>query len=111
MAQQEEQQKEKAKEQQNKTHTRRKEHDGATTKPVFQEELAMFRAIISDIAVHEAKHDDAMIFKIEQRQHLRRLAGIGVPAHQPAIAAYCKITEEEREKVTLCILQQKLETI
>ena len=94
---QEEQLKEKAKGQQK----------DATIKPVFQEEPAKLKSIIRDIAMHEAKHDDAMIFRVEQRQHLRRLAGLGVLAHQPAMAAFCKTTEEEREKVTLCIPQQK----
>ena len=41
----------------------RKEHDDATTKPVLQEELAKFKAIFRDIAVHETKHDDAQASK------------------------------------------------
>ena len=77
---------------------------------MLQEEVVTFKTIMRDIAMHGAKHDDTMIFRVEQRQHLRRLAGLGVLAHQPAIAEYCKTTEEERGKMALCILQQKSES-
>ena len=74
---------------------------------MLHEELARFKDFIRDTAGNEARHDDGMIFNLEQRQHLRRLAGLGLLAHHPAIAAYCNISEEQRGHVTLCRPQQK----
>ena len=45
---------------------------------------------------------------MEQRQRLRRLADLGVEGHQPAIAAYVKMSEQEKERVALSIISQKV---
>ena len=39
---------------------------------------------------------------------LRRLGNLAVNGHQPAIAAYCKLSEEEKEDVANAILKQKV---
>ena len=75
--------------------------------PTLQEELARFKAVCRHIVLHEASHADGKLFKAEQRQKLKRLADLGVLAHQPAIAAYCKATEQERTTITNAILAQK----
>ena len=65
--------KERAKEQSPKEREKEsmKEHDDATTKPILREEFAKFKAIMSCIAMHEAMHGDAKIFRTEQWQILR----------------------------------------
>ena len=60
---------------------------------------------------HDASHIDGKMLKAEQRQRRRRLAGLGILAHQPAIAAYCKVTEEEKTTVINIILQQQVQSI
>lgn len=56
----------------------------------------------------EASIEDGPLFNAEKRDKVRKLAGLGVLAHQPAIAAYCEVTEEEMENLTRCIMQQKI---
>ena len=47
------------------------------------------------------------MFVAEERQHLRRLVGLGVLAHQTAIAGQCNTADEERLEVTKSIMQQR----
>ena len=47
----------------------------ATIMPALQNELVRFRAIARDMQ-HEASTKDGALFKAEQRQQLRRLAGL-----------------------------------
>ena len=54
--------------------------------------------------------EDSLLFKLEDRQFLRRLATLGILGRQPAIAAQCKITKEEEERVATSILLQKMGT-
>ena len=82
-------------------------HNDATLLPTLNEELNTFKAIVRDIMKHEASIEDGPFFKAEKRDKIRRLAGLGVLAHQPAIAAYCEVTDEEMENLTRCIMQQK----
>ena len=56
----------------------------------------------------EASPEDGALSKAEQRQQLTGLAGLGVLAHQPAFAAYCKTSEEKRLKITESLLVQKV---
>ena len=62
-------------------------HNDATLLPIFNEELNTFKAIVRDIMKHEASIEDGPLFKAEKRDKIRRLAGLGVLAHQPAITA------------------------
>ena len=39
---------------------------------------------------------------------IRRLPGLGTLAHQPAIAAYCKVTKQERDTIIESLLMQKV---
>ena len=36
------------------------------------------------------------------------MGNLGINGHQPAIAAYCEMTKEEKEKVTDAIMQHKV---
>ena len=45
---------------------------------------------------------------MDSRAKLRRLAKLGVTGHQPAIAAYCRVTERERQAIIEAILKQKV---
>ena len=72
------------------------------------EEIGRFKAIARHIARREVGKEQAGWFEMEKRQYLRRLAGLGIQGHQPAIAGHVKITEEEKEKVIKAIMQQKV---
>ena len=52
--------------------------------------------------------EDKKLFAADKRQHLRRLASLGVYGHQPSIKGYCSTTAEENLAVTEAILQQKV---
>ena len=56
-------------------------------KPTLSEELARFEAIASHIGRHEAPKHQAAWFAMDKRAMLKRLAGLGVIDHQPAITA------------------------
>ena len=77
-------------------------------KPTLDEELKKFKAIIRQIMRHEATDEQAKWFTMEARNKLRRLAKLGITAHQPGVAAYCKTSEEERLKITESLLIQKV---
>lgn len=55
-------------------------HADATALPNFEETLKRFKAIICDIMKHEASKGYGALFKAEQMEQLRRLAGLGVGA-------------------------------
>ena len=82
-------------------------HGDATVLPVLNEELTIFKAIARDIMHREASFEEGSLFKAEKRDKIRRLAGLGVLAHQPAFAAYCEVGDEERGNFIRCIMQQK----
>ena len=86
------------------------QHHNATALPTLQKELTRFKAICRHIVKHEASHVGGKLFKAEHRQKLTRLAELGVRAHQPAIAAYCKVTAQERTTIINAILTQKAGT-
>ena len=39
---------------------------------------------------------------------LRRLASLAILAHQPVVAAYCKVTDNEREAIIESLVLQKV---
>ena len=45
---------------------------------------------------------------MEGRQKLRRLAMIGIKGHQPAIAALCKMSEEEKSRIAQSLMKQQI---
>ena len=57
---------------------------------------------------HEATEEQAKWFTMEARSKLRRLSKLGIIAHQPGVAAYCKTNEEERQVITESLLIQKV---
>ena len=76
--------------------TKKKKHEkDAAVRPTYGQELNRFKGIMRNIANHEVAQDHTKWFKMEGRQKLRRLAMIGIKGHQPAIAALCKMSEEE----------------
>ena len=75
-------------------------------KPTLAVELAKIKAIVRHITKHEADRQQAALFKAESRIKLRRFPGLGILAHQLAIAAYCKVTDHERDDITESLLQQ-----
>ena len=77
-------------------------------KLTLEEELAKFKAIVRHIARHEANHQKGDRFKVESRNKLGKLADLGIGAHQPAVAAYCKVSDKERETFIGSLLTQKV---
>ena len=71
-------------------------------------ELTTFKAVVRHITQHQTSHLQAKRFTMEARYELRRLAKLGITGHQPAIAAYCKANEEERQDAIEAILKQKV---
>ena len=45
---------------------------------------------------------------MENRSNLRRLNDLGIYGHQPAIKAYCQISQEEKATIVGHILKQKI---
>lgn len=78
------------------------------SRPTLDQEMVLFKAIVRHIAKHELPNDQSGLFRMENRSKLRRLAQLGVTGNQPAIAAYCKITEEETHTIEEAIMQQKI---
>ena len=71
------------------------------------EEVSKFEAVARGIALREARRQDAILFKAEQRQQLMRLAELGALAHKSAIASYRKVSDEERAAIIESIMQRK----
>lgn len=83
-------------------------HNDATVLPTLFEELHTFKSIVREIIRREATRDEISMFKVDRRDELRRLADLGVLAHQPAIGAFCDTTDDERDTITRCIVQQRV---
>ena len=80
--------------------------EDATVKPTVEEELVKFKAIVRHITRHEANHQQGDWFKVASRSELRRLASLCIFAHQVAVVAYCKVSDEERETIIDSLLTQ-----
>ena len=87
---------------------KKKVEKDATVLPTYGQELNRFKGIVRNIANHEMTQDHKKLFKMEDRQRLRRLALIGIKGHQPAIAALCKMSEEEKSRVVQSLMKQKI---
>ena len=79
----------------------------AIIKPTLQEEITLFKRIVRQIAKHEMDEEKSGWFQVEERTHLRRLASLGVLAHQPAIKAITKTTDDEKDILVRSIMAQK----
>jgi len=77
------------------------------TKPSFDEEIKLFKAIARHIAKHETEQGNANWFQTDTRANLRRLNDLGVSGHQPAIKAYCQTTKQEKPQIVEAILKHK----
>ena len=77
------------------------------TKPPLQEEMELFKAIMRHVARQEVAPEQAPWFAMEGRQRLRRLAKLGIEGHQPAVAAYVKMSKEENDRIAESIVMQK----
>ena len=80
----------------------------AEIRPTLKEELERFKAIARNILKHDANEIQAGWFNMETRCQHRRLADLGVYGHQPAVAAYIKLSKEEKHAVTEAIMQQQI---
>ena len=80
----------------------------AAIKPSLAEEIGRFKAIARYILKHDATREVASWFEMARRQHLRRLAGLAVVGHQPAVAAYIELTKSEKQTIVEAILMQKV---
>ena len=78
------------------------------SKPPPEQELALFKGMVRQIAQHELGEDQKKMFRMESRAKLRRLAPLGITGNQPAIAAFCKIDMMEKKTTIEAILQQKI---
>lgn len=74
----------------------------------MDEELKTFKAMIRHVAKHEGEAKAGKWFQADNRPRLRRLGFFGINRHQPAIAAYCKQIEKEKEEVANAIMKQKV---
>ena len=85
-------------------------HSGNTvvSKPTLDEELKTFKAIVRHITKYEIEPKAVRWFTADNRPSIRRLSNLGISGHQPAIAAYCKMTRDEKGKVTDAIMKQKV---
>ena len=68
----------------------------------------MFKAIVRHITKFEIEPKEARWFIADNRPCLKRLGNLGTNGHQPSITVYCKMTREEKEKVTDAIMKQKI---
>ena len=80
----------------------------ALTKATLEEEIKDFKAIARHILKHEVKQAKGRWIKMENRSNLRRLNDLGIFGHQPAIKAYCQISQEEKATIMEHILKQKI---
>lgn len=78
------------------------------SKPTLDEELKTFKAIVGHITKYEIEPKAVRWFTADNRPSIRRLSNIGISGHQPAIAAYCKMTGDEKETITDAIMKQKV---
>ena len=78
------------------------------SKPTFDQEIKLFKAITRQIARHELNDEQTKIFQMEKRAQLRRLAPLGIEGNEPAVKAYCKITSQEKATIIEAIMQQKV---
>lgn len=91
------------------TAARSKHHHRDTTRQAtLTEELNLFKEITRAIIKHDADPEDAKLIHMEKRQILRRLAGLGVYGHQPAVNAFAKTSEITDDTITTAIIQQKV---
>ena len=67
------------------------------TKPIFDEEIKQFKAIVRHIIKYETEQGNAELFRVDTRASLRRLCNIGISGHQPSIMAYCEMTKDEQD--------------
>ena len=80
----------------------------AEVRPTLNEEISRFKAIARYILKHDLDEREARWFTMETRSQHRRLADLGVYGHQPAIAAYIKMSGEEKQRIIEAIAQQKV---
>lgn len=78
------------------------------TKPSFDEEIKLFKAIVRHVTKHETELGKANWFKTDARANLRRLNDLGVSGHQLAINAYCQMTKQEKTQIVEANLKQQL---
>ena len=69
--------------------------------------MKLFKAIMRHVARHEVAREQAPWFAMEGRQRFRRLAKLGVEGHQPVVAAYVKMSKEEKDNIVENIIMQK----
>ena len=78
------------------------------SKPTFDEEIKLFKAVVRHIAKYEAEQGKAGWLQMDNRANLRRLNDLGVNGHQPAVKAFCQVTTQEKEQIIEAILKQKI---
>ena len=79
----------------------------AESKPTLAEELKTFKAMVRHITKYEAGTKTGKWFQANNRPRLRRLGSLGANGHQPATAAYCKLTGKEKGRCSQCDLEAK----
>ena len=78
------------------------------SKATLDEEIKEFKAIVRHIFKHEAKLAKGKWIRMENRSNVIRLNDLGIYGHQPAIKAYCHMSNEEKATITEHILKQKI---
>ena len=77
-------------------------------KPSLNDEIGRFKAIVRHITRHETTREQATWFRMENRMNFKRLAKLGVEGRQPAVAAFVKMTCQERRQAARSIMLQKV---
>lgn len=70
--------------------------------------MNLLKEITRAIIKHNAKQEDAGLIHMKKRQHLRRLAGLGVYGHQPAINAFVKTNVQQQNTITIATIGQQM---
>ena len=85
--------------------TKRKASKGnAIAKPILEQELKRFKAIVRHIAKQEVGGDQGNWFLMDKRANLRRLGPFAVWGNQPATAVHVEMSDDEIQVVTRAIL-------
>ena len=77
------------------------------TRPKLHEELATFKRLFRHVINQDITKEDARIFAAEDKQQYKRLKGLGILGHQPAIKANCQLTASEERTITKAIFAEK----
>lgn len=77
----------------NATHNKhkKKQKEMVETRPNLAEEINVFKRIAQHVARQDMAKEQAVMFRVEDKQHYKGLNNLGLLGHQAAIQANCEI--------------------